>query len=310
MTTEAGRDDDPSSRIQSLPTVLHDGVRRFKFIAWFVATYSVLLGFLCFTLFSGTPVMMFAVLGMALASATLHLCSMWAAMGSGAYWIRSLLSFGSGGTVAICGMLPAAVNNPDEAHQLWSLMLALGPTLWFACQIPHFITRRFLQWRIGFSRQIVDMPPDGETPRIWDIMILTAVVAFVFMVGRTGFFALNRVAADNTVWFSFGIYSLIWISAIYTLLTLPAILLLLSPQREAEQGCVLYFSLLMGGTVILTAVTTAIVPPLIVVIFGYIAGYGLFFAMPLMFARQAGLELQRPRTTREIAALAESEQGD
>ncbi|MFN3194017.1 MAG: hypothetical protein ACE361_26135 [Aureliella sp.] len=293
---------------RTLPTVMHDGVRRFRFIAWFVATYSVLLGFLCLTLFSGSTAVMFPVIGLALASATLHLCSMWAALGSGAYWIRSILSFVSGGTVALCGLLPAAINTPDEANQLWSLMLALGPTLWLVCQVPHFVTRRFLQWSIGFPGDISELRAEAETPTIWDIMILTAVVAFVLMVGRTGFVALNRVTTGNTAWYSLGIYALIWASFVYSLLTLPAILFLLSPSRESEQGCVLYFSFVIGGSVLLTTFTTAFLPQLIVLIFGYLAGYGLFFAMPLMFARQAGLELLRPgslaRSETQVASQA------
>ncbi|MEM7476941.1 MAG: hypothetical protein AAF483_18300 [Planctomycetota bacterium] len=273
----------------------------------------------------GSPFFIF--LGFAIATATLQLCALWAALGAGPYFLRSVLALLLGGFVAMSGWIGVCVglglnDVGDDAFQvLWSV-LAFGPLAWFSSQFPYFVFAWKYRWRLGNLRDaaFVSHPlsnrnsdetrgdegeaelsestespihrrhPKSQEYKISDIMAATSLCAIVLACTR---FAFPDTELLNEFPLGVLIVGNAFSIAFSFLFGVPCIWLALRQGADVERGC-RGISLFTFGILFLTLLCLTPFPAIAVgaVPLMFLIGLPMFlFAFPLMFAKQAGLVL-------------------
>lgn len=277
-----------------------DSLRRYKLMVCTIGVYAVMFGVLAAIATDEARAMLFALPAMGLASATLQLCAMWAALGEGAYGVRSLASLAAGGIVAASGLLAwILVVDEGRASGVWAAGLMCGPLVWLLAQVPHAVTRYYLGWKLVREEQSADQPFG-----ISDLLTVTSVIAGVLMLTRIGSlqsFGLSTGASVEEGWVVVLAWMLAWCPIVYLGFCLPALLLVIRPRgRKAEHGCVVYTLIVIFGSVALAAMVLFFLPApvLFVVLGGYLCCHAFFFALPLRFAGEAGWRLQSNATLR------------
>ena len=244
---------------------------------------------------AGIASFIFACTAFAVCAATMQLSAMWAALGPGVYWQRSLLALLVGAVVAVgayLGLLfTGAFPNPLAGI---GVFLCVGPVVWLLAQLPFFLVRYFCHWHLGAR------PANGQFG-ITDIFGFLSVAAVCFACLQFSVLLPDRADdANNFQMIGGSISSACVLSIVLQLcVALPSMSVLFTSE-SSHDGCARIFGvgacLVLGGffLMILLGGVFRAGPQLPVLAFTLAVFIGVFtaaFGLPLMFHREAGIRL-------------------
>ena len=254
----------------------------------------------------GAWVFLFVVAGIVLA--TIQLTAVWAVLGPGTYWKRSVNSMGLGAIVFVGVMLGILIGtigkaNLDDALTFTVTTLVCLPGVSLVAQVPNWICRQAFGWSIGLWRKETRTEP----LTISDMMMLTAWVALA--IGGVQLLMNLGDPLQGEESLAFLLFLVIpwsvlsW--AIWLLFTMPAMLLILRPAPQEDIGCFQYIGVAVAAVVLVGA-------PLLLLtgdvdaVFTVLAGTALAYCLPIglitFFSRRNGFVLwTRRRRKRWVA---------
>lgn len=257
----------------------------------------------------------FNVAGAAMCFATLGLCSMWADLGPGAYWKRALGSLAVGLFVATGPFLALLFSRsvPDSSIGA-GVFLSVGPIVWLLTQIPFFIVRSVLRWRLA------PKPSFGQLT-IPDIFGFLTVAAVCFACLQFAQWIPEPEGPQSNMSILGGVIATCCILSILLQLfvSFPCLSAIFGSESSGDGfarvfgvGICLVFGLfflliLLGGAFGAGRQT----PVLAFILVVFVGSYAGAFSLPLMFHREAGIQLwNRTRTDAWLALHPSDDQSD
>ncbi len=300
-------DTDSQSATAAAGSKYRSGWQEYRYLVWCAASYSGCLAAFTLMGLSSAEAWMFVAISAALVFATLQLGGVWAALGPGPYWKRSLAALAAGALVALggtFGLLLANWLNPQG--DLWSgvlIGLLQGPWMWVVLQIPWLGLRLFFGWHITRGDA-----PEINRFGIADILVFTSVAGLALAGLQMLRLVDGQPDVDGGELFRVAVFLAIPLVGFEVMFALPAVLLVLR-STDSSAGCARYLAYLgILAFVVLLPILSLLGPgasPLFGVAIAYFGAFSFFFCLPLMFSSERGFSLWTRRQT--LDWLAEQE---
>lgn len=240
-------------------------------------------------MYAGRGTQVIALGGVGIVLSTLQLCSIWAALGGGPYYLRCGVSIVCGLTIALGGVLGLVLASgvtPFSSSEWINILLvgcAVGPLLWFTGQIPLLIMRYAFGWHI--QRQTED-----TRLTILDLMLVTAIAAMVVGMLQLVAGLISEPSLRIEDFLPAVGVSVAIVAGSMLLFVMPSIYVTL--RRDKQSGCLTMgiYSGVVGAFLLLGLMTVraAAAAPILCIL---LLGYAFFLGLPLAFFREAGFVL-------------------
>ncbi len=243
--------------------------------------------------------------------ATFELSAMWAVLGPGGFWRRSVAAFGMASLVGVMGLIGISATMVGELDFDAFLIgivasLAVIPFLWLMFQLPFWCFRGLFGWYLGFWPG-----PTGRSPMtIRDMLAITGFIGVALAGIRLSIFPTRGGLEEADVFqgMAFSIIPLVIYSfATFLLFTMPALLLILRPEKQ-DEGCQWYAGLsvmilivLLGGMLAFVGGGNGVGEAM--GMFGAFLGlFCLAIGLPMMVLRDSNIILYSRRRERKWSA--------
>jgi len=258
-------------------------------------SYLILI-FLCFlTGTDGIAAIIFFFAGAATCFATIQLCAVWAALGPGIYWQRALGALAVGAFVGIGAYLGMLFNGafPDPLIGA-GVFLSIGPIVWLVAQLPFLMMRFLCHWKLSSK------PAFGQLtiPDIFGFLSVAAVCFASLQFTQL----LPEIDGPRSIFNLVGnmIGSTCAASLLIQLfISIPCLSIIFGSDTSGDGFarvfgigiCLafgLFFLLIILGGILGGGPQMPVIAFMLMLFFGT---YAVAFCMPLMFHRDAGIQL-------------------
>ena len=293
--------------------------RLFRNVLFVVLTYAAVL-FTCMfvTMLSRGQAALLMVPGMAIIMTTFELSAMWAVLGPGSFWRRSIAAFGLALVVAIAGIVGTGLGvvaelSLDNFLVTVATSLSMIPFLWLLAQMPFWVFRGLFGWHLAAWPGPVKRSP----MTIRDMLAITALIGIALGGVRLSFFSVQGNVAESEMFLGtvymiapLAIYSLM----LFLLFTMPAILLILRPEKS-DECCQWFAGVSFVIVIFLFGFTLAVlgpgggVPEVAGVMGGFTGLYCLAIGAPMAVLRDSSIVLYSRGRERRWLGQAPAEPG-